>query len=207
MHSVNQDRCDAGLVRCVYKNAICKGHERPCVYGPVNVDRCAGRVERLVLLPHRRGLSWCGTTTGRCCRSRCELFGFGADTGIDLPFEFDGTVPDKELKQRVRRARRHQRGRGPRTTSPATTSSWPSDRACCRPPRCSSRSATRPSPTTGFVLKPEIIRRSAQPGVPDGDAGRTPTCRRHGRRSERRRRSDPAGPDAAGDPRRRSSTA
>jgi penicillin-binding protein 2 len=28
-----------------------------------------------------------------------EAFGFGSDTGIELPFEYDGTVPDQELKR------------------------------------------------------------------------------------------------------------
>ena len=53
MHSVNQDRCDAGLVRCVYKNAICSGTQRPCRYGDGQRHRRAGGLERLVLLPHR----------------------------------------------------------------------------------------------------------------------------------------------------------
>ncbi len=36
--AVDQGRCDAGLVRCEYKNATCAGTQRPCRYGPVNVE-------------------------------------------------------------------------------------------------------------------------------------------------------------------------
>src|SRR5690606_27434629 len=32
-------------------------------------------------------------------QNQVEQFAFGADTGIELPFEFDGTVPDAELKR------------------------------------------------------------------------------------------------------------
>ena len=50
----SENRCNSGLVRCVFKNATCSGTGRPCVYGAVDVETAARRVERRVLLPHRR---------------------------------------------------------------------------------------------------------------------------------------------------------
>ena len=101
MHTVDQGRCDAGLVRCEFKNATCTGTQRPCRYGSVNVDRRARRVAAT-----RSSTASARTDHGRqrlragAAGRRSGLFGFGADTGIDLPFEFDGTVPDKALKKR-----------------------------------------------------------------------------------------------------------
>ena len=40
-------------------------------------------------------------TPGTQLQDQVQLFGFGADTGIDLPFEFDGRVPTNELKQQL----------------------------------------------------------------------------------------------------------
>ena len=38
MESVEEDRCNSGLVRCVYRNAVCSYNGRPCVYGSVDVE-------------------------------------------------------------------------------------------------------------------------------------------------------------------------
>ena len=40
-------------------------------------------------------------TPGTQLQDHVRLFGFGADTGIDLPFEFDGRVPTNELKAQL----------------------------------------------------------------------------------------------------------
>ena len=42
-----------------------------------------------------------------------RLFGFGADTGIDLPFEFDGRVADQRAEGGAASTGRDQRGRRP----------------------------------------------------------------------------------------------
>src|SRR5690606_7149832 len=98
MHSVDQARCDAGLVRCVYKNATCSGTGRPCEYGSVNVvDALAVSSDAFF---YRIGEDiMVNNDFGPVLQEQVRLFGFGADTGIDLPFEFDGTVPDAELKR------------------------------------------------------------------------------------------------------------
>ena len=142
----------------------------PCRYGQVNVDDALAvssdsffyRIGEEIMVRN---------DFEPVLQEQVELFGFGADTGIDLPFEFDGTVPDKELKNALRRARRHQRGRGPTATSPATTCSWRSDRVCCRRRRCSSPSATRRSPTGASCSSPRSCKAIWNPGVPDGEPG------------------------------------
>lgn len=96
MESVEEDRCRAG-VRCVYRNATCRATQRPCVYGKVDVETALAvssdaffyRIGELIMTQNN---------SEPVLQEQVELFGFGADTGIDLPYEFDGTVPDAELK-------------------------------------------------------------------------------------------------------------
>ena len=51
-------------------------------------------------------------TPGTQLQDQVSLFSFGADTGIDLPFEFDGRVPTNEIKRQLIESRRARRGRG-----------------------------------------------------------------------------------------------
>jgi penicillin-binding protein 2 len=91
--------CDAGLVRCEFKNAICSFNGRPCVYGEVTVEDALAvssdaffyRIGDQIMV--QNGFQ-------PVLQDQVRLFGFGADTGIELPFEFDGTVPDAALKKK-----------------------------------------------------------------------------------------------------------
>ncbi len=95
--SVERERCISGLVKCEYKNATC-GNGRPCVYGAVDVEDALAvssdtffyRIGEEIMLRN---------DFQPVLQEQVRLFGFGADTGIELPFEFDGTVPDRELKR------------------------------------------------------------------------------------------------------------
>lgn len=96
--SVDADKCRAGLIKCQYKNSLCGGTGRPCVYGEVDVEDALAvssdtffyRIgEQIMIQNDRRPI----------LQAEVEQFGFGADTGVELPFEFDGTVPDRELKR------------------------------------------------------------------------------------------------------------
>src|SRR5690606_9496493 len=96
--SADQARCKAGLIKCEYKNATCGGTGQPCRYGYVNVEDALAvssdtffyRIGEQIMIRNARQ---------PILQAELERFGFGADTGIELPFEFDGTVPDKELKR------------------------------------------------------------------------------------------------------------
>jgi penicillin-binding protein 2 len=95
--SVERERCVSGLVKCEYKNATC-GNGRPCVYGSVSTEDALAvssdtffyRVGEEIMLRN---------DNAPILQQEVRKFGFGADTGIELPFEFDGTVPDRELKR------------------------------------------------------------------------------------------------------------
>lgn len=96
--SADPDKCRAGLIKCEFRNATCGGTGRPCVYGPVNVEDALAvssdtfyyRIAEEIMLRN---------DFAPLLQDEVRRFGFGADTGIELPFEFDGTVPDRELKR------------------------------------------------------------------------------------------------------------
>lgn len=97
IYSVNQDRCARGLIRCTFKNALC-GTGAPCVYGEVDVEAALAVSSDAFF--YKLGEDLLVQNEGeRIFQEQVEAFGFGADTGIELPFEYDGTVPDQELKR------------------------------------------------------------------------------------------------------------
>ena len=99
-------------------------------------------------------------------QEQVKLFGFGSDPGIALPFAFDGTVPDAELKARYAELGviSEEEGAGYFTgdnvqlaIGQGLLSASPLHLAMGY-----SSIASR-----GFVMKPEIIKAIYQPGVPD----------------------------------------
>ncbi len=132
--------------------------------------RCPRHLERLVLLPHRRGHHGARTTSGRCCRTQVKLFGFGADTGIDLPFEFDGTVPDKELKKRYAELGiiSEDEGRG-YFAGDNVQLAIGQGLLSATPLQLAVGYATIAN--QGFVFRPQIVKAIWNPGVPDGEPG------------------------------------
>lgn len=167
--SVDQARCDAGLLKCEYKNATCGGTGRPCVYGSVNVEDALAvssdaffyRVGEQIMIRNNRG---------PVLQEEVERFGFGADTGIELPFEFDGTVPDKELKRLYadRGVISEDEGQGyyvgdnvQLAIGQGLLSATPLHLA----------TGYGALANQGFVFQPTIIKAIWSPGTPDGQPG------------------------------------
>ncbi|NNE13180.1 MAG: hypothetical protein HKN41_13150, partial [Ilumatobacter sp.] len=167
--SVDLAQCNAGLVKCEYKNATCGGTGRPCVYGSVNVESALAvssdaffyRIGEQIMLRNDRG---------PVLQEQVEQFGFGADTGIELPFEFDGTVPDKELKRLYadRGVISEDEGRGyyigdnvQLAIGQGLLSATPLHLA----------TGYGAIANQGFVFQPTIIKAIWNPGTPDGVTG------------------------------------
>jgi len=94
--NIDKDICDQG-VRCEYFNAISSGTGRPSTYGEVNVTTALAVSSDAYF--YRLGEKMFEATADRqLLANEVRRFGFGADTGIDLPYEFDGRVPSSELK-------------------------------------------------------------------------------------------------------------
>ena len=171
MESVAEDKCNTGLVRCVYKNATCAGTQRPCVYGNVDVETALAvssdsffyRIgEKLMLPPF--------DPSEPVLQNQVKLFGFGSDTGIDLPFAFDGTVPDAELKKEYADLGviTEDEGQGYFTGDNVQLAIGQGLLSASPLQLAIGYSALA---NYGFVMKPEILMAIYQPGVPDS---RTP---------------------------------
>ncbi len=103
-------------------------------------------------------------------QDQVELFGFGADSGIELPFEFDGTVPDKELKRLYaeRGVISEDEGRNyyvgdnvQLAIGQGLLSATPLHLA----------NGYAAIANRGFLLQPTIVKAIWNPGVPDGRPG------------------------------------
>ena len=86
--------------KCYYRNAICAGTGKPCRYGPVNVeDSLAVSSDTFFykigdeIFEQRGGAP--------VLQEEVRKFGFGSRTGIDLPYETSGRVPDGTTKRQL----------------------------------------------------------------------------------------------------------
>ncbi|MFK8022735.1 MAG: penicillin-binding transpeptidase domain-containing protein [Ilumatobacter sp.] len=165
MESIDENKCATGEVRCVFRNATCSGTGRPCVYGAVDAslalavssDAFFYRIGEEIMVRNNYG---------PVLQEQVRLFGFGADTGIDLPFEFDGTVPDEDLKARYAELGviSEDEGQG-YFTGDNVQLAIGQGLLSASPLQLAVGYGTIAN--GGFVLKPEIIKAVYQPGTPD----------------------------------------
>jgi penicillin-binding protein 2 len=94
--SVDKETCASG-VRCEFKNAV-DPYGKPSQYGPVILEDALAVSSDAFF--YRLG-EWFYTLPGRRDELKSDLgqFGFGTDTGIDLPYEWDGRIPDDTIKK------------------------------------------------------------------------------------------------------------
>ncbi len=166
MTSIDENKCNSGEVRCVFRNATCSGTGRPCVYGAVDVELALAVSSDAFF--YRIGEQIMEENPGNTAllQESVRAFGFGADTGIDLPFEFDGTVPDAELKARYAELGviSEDEGRG-YFTGDNVQLAIGQGLLSASPLQLATGYSTLAN--GGFVLRPEIIKAIYEPGVPD----------------------------------------
>ncbi len=169
LHSVDPAKCNSGLVRCEYKNATCSGTGRPCVYGDVTVEEALAVSSDAFF--YRIGEDILDRNGGLpVLQEQVELFGFGADTGVELPFEFDGTVPDKELKRLYAERGVISEDEGQNFyVGDNVQLAIGQGLLSATPIQLANGYATIAN--RGFLLQPTIIRAIWNPGVPDGELG------------------------------------
>jgi len=93
--SIDSTTCQ--VVKCVYRNALCGGGNSPCYYGSVNVEDALAVSSDAFF--YKIGEQIFAERGGQpVLQEELRLFGFGARTGIDLPYESAGRVPDKDSK-------------------------------------------------------------------------------------------------------------
>jgi penicillin-binding protein 2 len=167
MESVEDDKCNTGEVRCVYRNATCAGTGRPCVYGPVDVETSLAvssdtffyRIGELIMTRNNYE---------PILQEEVRKFGFGTDPGIALPFAFDGTVPDAQLKKEYaeRGVISAVEGSG-YFTGDNVQLSIGQGLLSASPLQLAMGYSTIAN--RGTLLRPEIIKAIYEPGVPDSE--------------------------------------
>jgi penicillin-binding protein 2 len=162
MESVSDDRC--AEIRCVYRNATCP-FGLPCVYGSVDVETALA-VSSDTFFYRIGELMMTRNNYEPVLQEELRLFGFGSDPGIELPFAFDGTVPDEALK-----AEYGERGV---ISEDEASGYFTGDNVqlaigqgllSASPLQLAMGYSTIAN--QGFVMKPEIIKAVYQPGVRD----------------------------------------
>ncbi len=166
IRSIEADKCAAG-VDCELRNAWCDARNGPCVYGSVNVYKALAvssdtffyKIGEDAYLKSRTLL-----------KRKTSEFGFGHDTGVDLPFEFDGRVPDDAIKKQLVENGVLAEGEEPRLLVGDNIQAAIGQGLLAATPV---QVATGYSALAngGSVLTPHVVRAIFEPGVPNGPAG------------------------------------
>ena len=96
--SLDKDVCASGLYKCVWRNSFCSGINGPCRYGSINMQYSLAVSSDVYYYALGETFFTTPGTGHELLQREVQNFGFGAETGIDLPYEFDGRVPDNATK-------------------------------------------------------------------------------------------------------------
>ena len=96
--SIDKETCQ--VIKCIFRNALCGGGNYSCRYGTVNVEDALAVSSDTFF--YKIGEEIFSERGGQpILQEEVRKFGFGSRTGIDLPFESAGRVPDKESKKKL----------------------------------------------------------------------------------------------------------
>lgn len=89
--------CENGA-KCEFKNAISKATRKPAVYGPLRVNDALAVSSDAFF--YNIGEDFYNLNTEHTLlKSQLTQFGFGVKSGIELPFEWGGRIPDNQVKK------------------------------------------------------------------------------------------------------------
>ena len=161
--SVDPELCAEG-VRCEFKNAN-DPFGRPSQYGPVTVEDALAVSSDTFF--YRLGETFF-TLLGRRDELKADLeeFGFGADTGIALPFEWDGRIPDDAVKKDLVERGVLAKGEAPRlVTGDLVQVSIGQGLFASTPLQLANAYAAIAN--QGFVMRPQIVKNVLAPFTPN----------------------------------------
>ncbi|MUH52708.1 MAG: hypothetical protein F2789_16035, partial [Actinobacteria bacterium] len=162
LESIDKSVCATG-VRCEYFNATNPNTGKASSYGPVSVESALAVSSdaffyRIGELSFRAGRT--------LLQDQVRKFGFGSDTGIDLPFEFNGRVPDNELKKRLVEQGKLAKGEVPRLlVGDNVQLAIGQGLLAASPLQLANAYSTLAN--GGFLNRPLIVKAVYQGGVPD----------------------------------------
>jgi penicillin-binding protein 2 len=95
--TIPDDVCAQGI-KCVWRNSFCTGINGPCRYGSLNMQLSLAVSSDVYYYGLGETFFITPGTDHELLQNELRNFGFAAETGIDLPYEFDGRLPDNETK-------------------------------------------------------------------------------------------------------------
>jgi penicillin-binding protein 2 len=168
LETIDRSVCNTG-VRCEYFNATNPNTGRPSAYGPVSV-------ESALAISSDAFFYRLGELTYSANRCRCLLqdqvrkFGFGSPSGIELPFEFTGRVPDSDLKKKLVDQGKLAKGEVPRLlVGDNVQTAIGQGLLAASPLQLANAYSTLAN--GGFLNTPHIVRAIFQGGVPEISPG------------------------------------
>ncbi len=96
--TIDDYNCEVVRVKCVWRNSFCAASNGPCVYGSINTYWSLAVSSDAFYYHLGELFSTMPNTNREFLQDQVSLFSFGADTGVDLPYEFDGRLPTNETK-------------------------------------------------------------------------------------------------------------
>jgi penicillin-binding protein 2 len=166
MRSISPELCAQG-VRCVYRNSTCPHNNKPCQYGSIDVSTSLAVSSDAFY--YKLGEDFY-LTPGTPLQDYVRQFGFGADTGIDLPFEFDGRVPSNELKAQLLADGVLDPSEIP-TLTPGDLLQMAIGQGLMAASPLQMAVGYSAIANGGMVLVPKVVQAILEPEVPDGDPG------------------------------------
>ncbi len=92
---------NGGIYKCVFKNALC-GNGKPCKYGPVTVETALAVSSDAFFYKLGEDFYWASEELPpeqNLLKTNLKRFGFGQKTGVQLPYEWAGRIPDDATKK------------------------------------------------------------------------------------------------------------
>jgi penicillin-binding protein 2 len=161
--SVDRETCAEG-VRCEFKNAN-DPWGLPSQYGPVIVEDALAVSSDAFF--YRLGEEFY-TLPGRRDELKADLmqFGFGTDSGIDLPYEWDGRIPDDAVKKDLVEKKVLAKGEAPRLVVGDLVQVAIGQGLFATTP-LQLANAYAAIANGGFVMRPHIVKNIYAPLTPD----------------------------------------
>lgn len=164
--SIAEDVC-AQEVRCEFRNSWCDGINAPCRYGSINVMQSLAVSSDTFY--YKLGEEFYNTP-GSQLQDHVARFGFGSDTGVDLPYEFDGRIPTHELKKQLVEA--GVLGEGETTNlQPGDLLQLAIGQGLLAATPLHLAVGYSAFANGGWVVVPRVVQRILEPETPDGQPG------------------------------------
>jgi penicillin-binding protein 2 len=163
LESINADVCASG-VKCVFKNAV-GPFGKPSQYGDIKLpDALAVSSDSYF---YRLGELFYNYPGNRdALKTDLEQFGFGTPSGIDLPFEWSGRIPDDQIKKDLKAKGVLAKGEADHlVTGDIVQVAIGQGLMAATPLQLADAYATIAN--NGFLLRPHIVQNIYDPLVPD----------------------------------------